>query len=74
MMIYWKRFVRKGSWTNFKVLSRHSRGGTDENQENSQDSRWLGPKFEPGTYQIRSRTLSRKHGVAVKHFLYLDSR
>jgi hypothetical protein len=69
MMINLKGFIRKESWTNFKVLSRHSRGGTDENQENSQDIRWPGPKFEPGTYQIRSRTFSRKYGVAVRHFI-----
>jgi hypothetical protein len=29
----WKGFGRKRSWTNFKVLSRHSTGGTVENHK-----------------------------------------
>jgi hypothetical protein len=36
----WKGFGRKRPWPNFKVLSHHSPGGTEENCENlSQDSR-----------------------------------
>jgi hypothetical protein len=39
-MMKWKGFGRKRSRPNFKVLSRHSPGGTEVNLENvSQDSR-----------------------------------
>jgi hypothetical protein len=39
-MMNWKGCGRKRSWPNFKVLSRHLPGGTEENHENlSQDSR-----------------------------------
>jgi hypothetical protein len=32
-MMNWKGFGRKRSWPNFNLLSRHSTGGTEENQE-----------------------------------------
>jgi hypothetical protein len=34
----WDGYGRKRSWPNFKVLCRHSPGGTDENHEKSEDS------------------------------------
>jgi hypothetical protein len=33
MMINWKGFDRKRSWPNFKILSRHSPGRTEENRK-----------------------------------------
>jgi hypothetical protein len=57
-MMNWKGFGRKRSWPNFKVLSRHSPGRTEENHENNQDSWLSGPTFEPRTSRIRSRSVS----------------
>jgi hypothetical protein len=55
----WKGFGRKRLWPNFKVLSRHSPEGTEENHENlNQNSQLLGPRFEPKTSGIRSRTVN----------------
>jgi hypothetical protein len=36
MIMNWKGFGRKRSWPYFKVLSRHSPGGTKENHKKSQ--------------------------------------
>jgi hypothetical protein len=36
MMMNWKELGRNRSWPNFKVLSRHSTGGTEEGDENPQ--------------------------------------
>jgi hypothetical protein len=35
-MINWKGFGRKQSWPNFKVLSRHLPGGTEEDHKKLQ--------------------------------------
>jgi hypothetical protein len=40
-MMDWKRFVRKLSRPNFKVLSRHSPGGTEINPENLSQDSWF---------------------------------
>jgi hypothetical protein len=50
---------RKRSWPNFKVVSRHFPGGAEGNHEKSQ-SLWpvSGPRFEPGTSRIRSRSVN----------------
>jgi hypothetical protein len=59
MMISWKGFGRKRSRPNFKVLSRHSPRGTEENTKIlNQDSRSPGPRIEPGTIRIRSRNVN----------------
>jgi hypothetical protein len=46
----WKRFGRKRSWPNFKVLSRNSPGGTEETAKKT--SIWIagrrGPDLNPG--------------------------
>jgi hypothetical protein len=56
MKMNWKGFGRKGPWPNFKVLSP---GGPEEKYENlSQDSRLPGPRSEPGTSRIRSRSVN----------------
>jgi hypothetical protein len=49
-------FGRKLLWPNFKVLSRNSDGGTEENHENP-DSGYpvSGPSFGPSTFRIQSR-------------------
>jgi hypothetical protein len=52
----WKRFGMKRSWFNFKVLSQHLPGETEENHGNrNQESQYLGrvlnlgpPKYEAG--------------------------
>jgi hypothetical protein len=50
MMMNWTGFGRKRSWPNCKVLSRHSPGGNEKNNENlNHDSRSLGPRIEPRT-------------------------
>jgi hypothetical protein len=54
----WEGYGRKQSWINFKVLSRHSPGGTEESHENfSQDSRFPNRDLKPGTSRIRSRRI-----------------
>jgi hypothetical protein len=48
-------YGRKLSWS--KVLSRHFPRGIHENKENSQSKYPVsGPRFEPGTSRIRSRS------------------
>jgi hypothetical protein len=48
-VINWKGFVRKRSWPNCEVLSRHLPGRTEGNHENlSQDSRSPGRDLNPG--------------------------
>jgi hypothetical protein len=36
MMMNWKGFGRKWSWSNFKVLSQHSPGGIEETHDKPQ--------------------------------------
>jgi hypothetical protein len=60
-MMNWKWFGRERSWPNFKVLTRHSLGETEENLGKPQS--WylvFGSIFEPGTFRIRSRSVN--HG------------
>jgi hypothetical protein len=58
-MMNWKEFGRKQSWHNFKTLSQHLLGGTEENHKNlTEDSRLPGPRFEPGTSGKRSRSVT----------------
>jgi hypothetical protein len=53
-MMNWKGFGRKQSWSNFEILSWHSPGQTEENQEKLQDSQSaardlnLGPAADEG--------------------------
>jgi hypothetical protein len=50
---------RNQSWPNFKVLFQNLPGGSEENHENlNQDSRSLGPRIEPGTLQLQSRSFN----------------
>jgi hypothetical protein len=58
-MMNWKGFGRKRSRPAFKVLSRHSPGGTEENHETlNRDSRLPGPRYEPRTSRIESRSVN----------------
>jgi hypothetical protein len=43
-----KEFRRRASWPNFKVISRHLRGGTEENHEKHEDNLSSGLDFNPG--------------------------
>jgi hypothetical protein len=66
----WKGFGTKRSWPNFKVLSRHSRGETEENQENlSQDSRSPGQRIDPGTPEYEVRVLTTRPRRLVSRLL-----
>jgi hypothetical protein len=54
-----KEFGRKRSCSNFKALSRHSPGGTEENHKKYQPEQSVsGPRFETGTSRIRSRSVN----------------
>jgi hypothetical protein len=58
-MMNWKGFGRKQLWSNFKVLSWHSPGGTEKNHEKPQSGEPVsGPRFEPRTSKIRSRSVN----------------
>jgi hypothetical protein len=49
----------KRPWPNFKVLSRDSPGGTEENHGNlNQNSRSPGPRIEAEISRIRSRSVN----------------
>jgi hypothetical protein len=55
----WKVFRRRGSWPNFKALSRHSTGGAEENHENlNQDSWYTGRDLKTGLPEYETRVLS----------------
>jgi hypothetical protein len=59
MMMNWKGFSRKQSWPNFKVLSLHSHGRTEEKHKSlNHDSRSLRLRFESGTSRIRSKRVN----------------
>jgi hypothetical protein len=52
MVMNWKGFGIKRSWPNFKVLSRLSPGGTEENNENlNQDNRSTGQRIGPPEHE-----------------------
>jgi hypothetical protein len=63
IMMNWKGFGRKRSWPNFKVLSRHSHGGTEEKNENSinivsfrgRESKTGSPEYEVWVLTSRPR-------------------
>jgi hypothetical protein len=47
--------------TEYEVLSRHSRRGTDKSHEKPQSGYPVsGPRFEPGIYRIRSRSVNHR--------------
>jgi hypothetical protein len=58
-MMNWKGFARKRLWPSFKELSRHLPGATEKTTiDLDRDMQSLGPIFEPGTSQIRSRCVN----------------
>jgi hypothetical protein len=64
--VNWKGCGRKRSWLDYKVLSRHLPGETEENDENLLSGYPVsGPIFELGTSRIRSR------GVNLSAYLSL---
>jgi hypothetical protein len=72
----WRGFERKGSWLNFKVLSRHSPGGTEEIYENlSQDNQSLGRDLNPGSpeYEERVLTTGPRRSVWVVFFVTIEA-
>jgi hypothetical protein len=53
MMMNWKEYGRKWMWLNFKVLSWHSPGRTEENNEKPQSGQLVvGPRFKHGPSRI----------------------
>jgi hypothetical protein len=78
-----KGFGRKRPWPNFKLISQYSPGGTEENYKSlSQDIPVCGPRFEPGSFRIRSGSADHTtttFGVCITVFtktptgLYLGS-
>jgi hypothetical protein len=70
-MMIWKGFGRKLSWPNFKPLSQHSSGGTQEDYLNlSQESRSLGLDLNPGPpeYEAVMLLLAPSQEVALRNF------
>jgi hypothetical protein len=60
-MINWKRFGRKWTWANFKVLSCHSPLGPDEKHEKPKSVKPVsGLKFEPGPVEYESGVLTTR--------------
>jgi hypothetical protein len=58
-MMNWNESERKRSWPNFKVLSRHSSGESEENHGNfSQDSRYTRRDLNPGPPEYEAGVLS----------------
>jgi hypothetical protein len=54
-MMNWKGFGRKLLWPDFKVLSQHSRGGTEENHKTrSQYRRSPGRDLKPGPLEYEA--------------------
>jgi hypothetical protein len=54
------------------ILSRHSLGGTEENHEKlNQDSRSPGPRYEPGTSRVRSRSVNYSTAVGINAFHFV---
>jgi hypothetical protein len=69
----WKGFGTKRSWPNFKVLSRHSRGETEENQGNlNQDSRSPGPRIDPGTPEYENKSVNHSTTTFGKPVVKID--
>jgi hypothetical protein len=59
MMMNCKGFGRKQSLNNFKILSLHSNGGTEENHKKPQSEEPVsGPRSEPGPskYEVGALT------------------
>jgi hypothetical protein len=61
-ILNWKGCVKKRSWHNFKILSRHSPGVTEETHENFKNCRYPGrdlnqgpPEYEAGALTTWSR-------------------
>jgi hypothetical protein len=58
MMMNGKVFDRKQSWPTLRYYADICLEGTRKTTKNlTQHSRWPGPRFEPGTSQIRSRSV-----------------
>jgi hypothetical protein len=57
----WKGLGRKRSWPNLKVLSRHSRGGTEKNHKNLSLVSWSpGRDFNPRPPECEAGVLATR--------------
>jgi hypothetical protein len=74
-----KGFGRKQLWPNFKVLSQHSLGGTEQNQEKPQSGLAVSrsrfepepPEYEAGVFTTHTHTTS---GAETKRLAYSHKR
>jgi hypothetical protein len=64
-MINLKGCGRKCLWPNFKRLSQHLPGGSDENYEKPQDSQ-SGSRYDPRTFQTQSRRVNQSNTTFSK--------
>jgi hypothetical protein len=70
----WKGYGRKLSSSNFKALSWHLPGGTEENHENLRQGIWSPgrdmnpgpPEYEAGVLTTRPRLFDSKNHVSVE--------
>jgi len=61
MIINWKGFGRKRSWPNFKVLSWHSPGETEQTMKKiNQDSQSLGLRLNPVPSEYEAGVLTTR--------------
>jgi hypothetical protein len=60
-----ERIVRERQSPNFKVLSRHSLGGTEGNQEKPQDIPSPGRDMNPGSPKYEARVLTTRPRYSV---------
>jgi hypothetical protein len=59
MMMKWKGFGSKQSWPNYKALSWHLSGRTEEKHKKPQSGYPVSRlRLEPGTSQIQSRSVN----------------
>jgi hypothetical protein len=66
MMMNWKGFDKKRPWPNFKVLSGHLPGGTEQNLKNLNQYSWSpGRESNPGhlEYEVGELTTQSQRSV-----------
>jgi hypothetical protein len=65
----WKIFGKKHSWPDFKVLSWHLPGCTEEKHENPQDSHSPGWDLILGPLEYEARVLTTWPRYSVEHLV-----
>jgi hypothetical protein len=62
-MVNWKGCGRKRSWPNFKILSRHSPGRTEENHKTIRIAGRWGRDLKPEPAEYEAGVLTTQHDV-----------